>query len=483
MKTVKLIIEDEVNVKFTGLDLITRKHCSNALKYFIPGARYSSSFRLGRWDGTKSFMTIGGRTHLNLIDKVLPIIQDAGYEIEIEDLRQPFNINLSVIDENYYNGKVWPFGHRFAGNPIILRDYQVNLINECVTNLQSIVISPTASGKTIITSTLSQLVDYYGRSIIIVPNRNLVLQTEEDYINVGLDVGVIYGDRKEYTHKHTICTWQSLNVLDKKNKDALDDGQLAEFLDQQFAIIADECHTVKATILFGLLTTVFSKIPIRWGLTGTLPELDQDKLCLLSSIGPVVGTLTAKELQNQGHLANCHVNIIQTQDAIAFPNYQDELKYITTDPKRLQWLATQIREISLSGNIFVLLDRIETGEKLLELLPEATFISGKMKTSVRKEQYKEINLADNSITLATYGTSSVGISVNRIFNLMLIEPGKSFVRTIQSIGRGLRMADDKDSVQIWDITSKCKYSSRHLTARKKFYKDSQYPNSITKITY
>ena len=428
-------------------------------------------------------MTIGARTYLNLIDAVLPIVQAAGYEIEIEDQRDHHDISFDRVDENYHEGKFWPVGHRFAGEPIVLRDYQVDIVNDCVDNLQGLMIAPTSAGKTLVTATLSDMVGKYGRSIVIVPNKNLVKQTEEDYVNLGLDVGVIFGERKEYTKAHTICTWQSLNVLDKKNKEALDDGQLAEFLDGQMAVIVDEVHSAKADVLFNLLTNPFSRIPIRWGLTGTLPEQDQDKLSLIAAVGPVVGSLTAKELQDQGYLAQCHVNVLQTQETSKFGDYASELKFLVTDHARMTWLASQIREISKTGNTLVLVDRIATGKLLSDLLDDCTFVSGQMKADDRKEHYKDINITDNGILIASYGTTSTGISINRIFNLVLIEPGKSFVRTIQSIGRGLRMADDKDSVEIWDITSRCKYSSKHLTARKKFYNTSEYPFTVSKISY
>ena len=106
-----------------------------------------------------------------------------------------------------------------------------------------------------------------------------------------------------------------------------------------------------------------------------------------------------------------------------------------------------------------------------------------MKTADRKEHYSDINLAENGILIASYGTTSTGISINRIFNLVLVEPGKSFVRTIQSIGRGLRKANDKDRVEIYDVSSKCKYSQKHLKARIEFYKEAEYPHSMTKVTY
>jgi len=484
IKSCNIIIEDECNIKLENLDLSTRKACANSVKYFLPHARYSPAFKLGRWDGTQSFCTLGGRTYLNLLDKILPILEDNNFEFEIEDRRQRYEFNLDQIDDQYLADITWPEGHRMAGEPIIIRDYQVAAINECVNNLQGITIAPTSAGKTIVTSCLSKLAEKYGRTIVIVPNKNLVQQTEEDYRNIGLDVGVLYGDRKEYNRTHTICTWQSLNVLDKKNKDALDDDQLKVFLDNLVAVICDEVHMVKNTgVLHTLLTTTFANVPIRWGLTGTIPEEEYNQVSLYSAIGPIIGKLTAKELQDAGHLAQCHVNILQTQETLVYNNYQEELKYLVTNKERLEWLATKVKEIAKTGNTLVLIDRIETGQILNELLPDAIFISGKMKATERREHYKEINFDNNAIMIATYGTTSTGINISRLFNLVLLEPGKSFVRVIQSIGRGLRKADDKEAVDIYDVSSKCKFSNRHQLKRRKFYTEVQYPFTMKKITY
>ena len=480
----QILIEDEVNIHITGVDLASRRKLVNAVKYFLPHARYSPSYKLGRWDGTSSFCTLGGKTYLNVLDKLLPVLVDSGYEIAIDDQRTHHEFDFCEIDENYLADLKWPTGHRVAGEPIVLRDYQVDLINTCLTNLQGIIIAPTSAGKTIVTASLSKLVQSHGRSVVIVPNKNLVEQTEEDYRNIGLDVGVLYGDRKEYNRQHTICTWQSLNVLDKKHKDALDDEQLSIFLDNLVAVIVDEVHMVKDLgVLHRLLSTTFSNIPIRWGLTGTVPEAEYHQMSLYSVIGPLVGHMEAKELQDAGYLAKCNVNCLQTQETQIYKDYQAELKFLLSNTDRLTWLAGHIQEISKTGNTLVLIDRINTGKELTGLIPNSTFISGEMKSTQRKEHYKEINLADNAIMIATYGTTSTGISINRIFNLVLVEPGKSFVRVIQSIGRGLRMADDKDGVNIYDISSTCKFSKRHMLKRIQHYKKVQYPYVINKIQY
>jgi superfamily II DNA or RNA helicase len=247
--------------------------------------------------------------------------------------------------------------------------------------------------------------------------------------------------------------------------------------------VVSNCHMAKADIIKTLLTGPFSHIPIRWGLTGTIPKPMYEQIALAVSLGPVIGKLSAAELQERGVLAQCHVNIIQMKDGKEYKDYQSELKFLTTDEKRLDKIASLIDKIKDSGNTLVLIDRIVAGRELVSRMPDSVFISGETKLTERKEEYDEVKISANKVIVATYGVAAVGINIPRIFNLILIEPGKSFVRVIQSIGRGIRKAEDKDEVQIWDITSDCKFAKRHLTQRKNFYREAKYPFSIEKLDY
>ncbi len=482
MSSCKLIIRDEVNIKLEGLSVETRRKIVNKLKFDLPYARHMPAYKLGRWDGTKTYFGIGGTGYLAHLDVILPIIEDSGYEIDIEDQRIHSKIEFAAITENYWadKGKTWPKGHPEAGTPIVLRDYQYDVVNKFLETPQALQEVATGAGKTITTATLSHLCEPYGRTMVIVPNKSLVVQTEEDYRNLGLDVGVYFGDRKELGKTHTICTWQSLNVLDKKS---YDDAtlSLAEFCEGVCAIIVDEVHQAKAEVLTKLLTQNFKNCAIRWGLTGTVPKEQWEFQGILASIGPVINQVSAHDLQEKGVLANLQINILQTNDVQVFRNYQEEYTFLVTDDNRITWMGNKIKEISQTGNTLVLVNRIDTGNKLTAMLPDSVFISGAVKLAERKEEYDEIKTSDGKIIVATYGVAAVGINIPRIFNLVLIEPGKSFVRVIQSIGRGIRKAEDKDHVEIWDITSACKYAKRHLTERKKFYKEAKYPFAITKV--
>jgi superfamily II DNA or RNA helicase len=482
MATARIIIRDEVNVKIEGLDLDTRKELVKKFKYFQQSARYQPAYRLGRWDGCVSFFGLGGTTYVSLLDRVLPLLEQWGYYIEVEDERVSEPLEFEKITEEFWGDQTWPVGHRFAGEKIRLRDDQVGVVNNFLANPQALQSVATGAGKTIMTATLSKICEKYGRSLVIVPNKSLVEQTEEDYVNVGLDVGVYYGDRKDLGKTHTICTWQSLNILDKKSKNGEADLiTLAEFLEGVSCIIIDEVHQAKADVLKNLLTQNLRNAPIRWGLTGTVPKDELEFESIRCSLGNVVGQVTAHELQEKGVLSTCHVNVIQTQEYKEFGSYPEELKYLVTDEDRMAWMAKLIKGIAESGNTLVLVDRIESGKFLQNELPDSVFISGAVKTKDRKEEYNEIAVSDGKIIVATYGVAAVGINIPRIFNLALLEPGKSFVRVIQSIGRGIRKAEDKDFVQIWDLTANTKYAKRHLTERKKFYKDAKYPFTIEKV--
>ena len=484
MKQARLIIRDEVNVKIEGLELDARRTLVNKFKYDVPYARYLPAVRLGRWDGKVSFFQLGGSTYVNLLPEILPILEEYDYDVELDDQRDyRTTFEFEPVREDSFASITWPRGHPQAGEPILLRDYQTEIINDFLANPQCIQEVATGAGKTIMTAALSNAVTPYGRSIVIVPNKSLVTQTEKDYINLNLDVGVFFGDRKEFGRQHTICTWQSLNVLLKATKNDTAEITIGEFLEGVVCVIVDEVHMAKADALKTLLTGVMSQVPIRWGLTGTIPKEAFESQALHVSLGPVVSRLAAAELQDRGVLAQCHVNIVQLVDHVEYANYQSELKYLLEESGRLDTMADLIARVNETGNTLVLVDRIAAGEALVNRLPNAVFISGATKAGERQDHYDEVAEATDKIIVATYGVAAVGINIPRIFNLVLVEPGKSFVRVIQSIGRGIRRAEDKDHVQIWDITSTCRFAKRHLTKRKAYYKEARYPFTHEKLEW
>lgn len=485
-KKTTLKILDFVNCKFESLDPFVRRQIVEKLKFFVPYARHTPSFRIGRWDGKVGFATAGGATYINLLDRVLDIVYDAGYEIEIDDLRPHYKFEFPEIDESYLADRTWPKGHAMAGEPILLRDYQVSAINTFFKHQQSIQELSTGAGKTLTSAALSLAVEKYGRTIVIVPSKSLVLQTEEDYRLIGLDVGVFYGDRKEWNHKHTICTWQSLAVFAKKTRRDEVDIPIDEFIKDVICIQIDECHSAAAALLKDLLTGIFAKVPLRFAFTGTVPREEIQALSLLSAIGPVVGAVKASDLQEKGVLAALDIKIIQTNDShVNFCDYHSEHAWLTTNQDRLKWIAelakTNVKEIG--GNMIILVNNVETGKILEDFIDGSTFVYGSTKLGTRTEEYKSFGDAEGKIMIATYGVASTGINIVRLHSAIFIEAGRSHVRCIQSAGRLLRKGFDKEAAIIIDVCSSLKYSKKHLTVRKSYYNDAGYKNTTTKVDY
>ena len=259
MKKAIIVVRDEVNCAIKDLDLDMRKKLVRQFKYDIPNAKFMPAYRLGRWDGTVSFFNLGGSTYLNLLPEILPTLINDGWEIEIDDQREyETNFDLGTVDQNTFSHVMWPKDHPVEGQPIVLRDYQIEIVNDFLKNPQCLQEIATGAGKTLITATLSQRIESYGRSIVIVPNKSLVVQTEEDYINMQLDVGVFFGDRKELGKQHTICTWQSLNSSMKNTKAGKGDYTIAEFLEGVVCVMVDECFDGNT-----LIKTPAGDVPIK----------------------------------------------------------------------------------------------------------------------------------------------------------------------------------------------------------------------------
>lgn len=482
MKKCILQILDEVNIKFKNLDADIRRKLYNKFRVFDPRSYFSPNYALGRWDGYIRYFSIGGNSYFYLLDKILPILDENGYEIEIEDYRKKYNFHFEEINEEYIEklNLTWPSNHEFSGEKIRLRDYQIKAINDFLSNLQGVKEIPTGAGKTIVNALLVKLVEKYGNTITIVPSKSLILQTERDFKLLGLDVGVLYGERKEIDCKHYIATWQTLDSLNKTSKRIKEDilRALAENL---IAVIVDECHTAKASVLKSILTGPFSSIPLRFGISATIPKNLHETMPILCSLGNFIDKIEIKELQEKGVLSNCIVKIYQFKDNYVSVNYRSEIDYLLYNEERLKKVADIIDKIRKSGNTLVLVERVKTGEILKDMIEDCDFLSGDAKTEERKKHYDEFTNVDNKTLIATYGIASTGLNIPRIFNLVIIEPGKSFIRVIQSIGRGIRKARDKDFVFIYDICATSKYSKRHLEERKKYYKENKFDFEIIKI--
>lgn len=492
-KVAKIRILDEVNCAIVGL---TPDH----ILYFYeeygrkaPNYFFNPKFKLGQWDGRIRYFHKNGKTHVYLLDEIVPKLVGLGYKIALEDLRTNDVPSPPPIDENYFSH----IFHPELQAQIKLRPYQVEAVNAVLSNSGGIIIAGTGAGKTFMNAALADSYGKFGkRSITIVPTKDLIEQTAIEFEICELDTGRYYGEVKDVNHQHVVSTWQSL-----KNNPKL----IAEF----DIVIVDECHGIKGNVLQKILNEHGHNIPLRFGLTGTLPKAETDAMAVRIAVGDVQYTITARQLMDAGHLAQLNIDIVQLEEDFKkqykefqqenpdekvtytqfkdsyFPDYTAEKRYLQTNNNRIEWIAEYImakRDLK-KGNVFCLVDGVRFGQKLAKAVPDAYFVHGKDKQKARKEVYDLFKDNDNIVVIATIHIASTGLNIKRIFEMMAIDVGKSFIRIIQTIGRGLRKADDKDSVNFTDICSDLKYSKRHLAERCKFYREAEYPHKKKKVDY
>ncbi len=495
-KKCTLRIVDEVNCVFNGLSPADIKRFVNRYAIYAPNYFFNPKYKLGAWDGRIYFFTNTGKTFVYLLDEIIPLLIHAGYDLKVDDLRKNREVTPKLIDENYFADR--GVTHALSKEPWIFRDYQVDMVNSLINAGGGVGIAGTGAGKTSMTAALAlsyeDAADY--RSIIIVPDKNLTDQTFVNYKNFGMDVGQYGAGIKDGDHQHVVSTWQTL----QNHK---------TFIEQFQMVIVDEAHGLTGKVLQELLNKYGKNIAYRFGVTGTLPKNECDRMSINVSVGPVRIEIPAYKLQEEGHLADLQINIMQTMLDFSqdyqeyldnfeddghpqtekqfiddyFMDYTGEKSYLQKHEDRTQWIADYIitqHKLGM-GNVLCLVNGIKFGKKLAELIPGAIFLHGNDKLEVRKEAYALFNERDDVTVVATVNIASTGLDIPRIFQLIGVDMGKSFVRVIQSIGRSLRKAADKDKATFTDICSNLKYSRRHLTERKKYYKEAKYKHKVYKV--
>lgn len=487
-KVATIMIDDFVHATIAGLRIEDTTELVEQYKVATKNYFFSPDYQLKRWDGKFKFFSNGNRTFLSMILDVVEDLKERGYKIKIKNTRADFHLEAPTVDKDYFNEYEYELGA-----------HQIKAVNNILETHDGIIKVGTGGGKTLITAILA---DIYSKNkiktIIVVPNKDLIVQTRDEIKQFGIDVGVYYGDEKTPEKPVVVSTWQSL----EKNP---------KLITMFGAVMVDECHGSQADSLFKLLSNHGKNIPIRIGLTGTLPEHMCDKLKVFSVLGPVRANVKSEYLIRKGWLAKLNLlmaeyaedfteeweyykkvaeeeedkNISYTEfkNHKLFPQYENEKSYLKTNPARLENIADIITTMTDEyGNSFILVNTIDFGKKLAKLLGEkAIFISSKIKD--RKPIYDAFKTEQGLIGIATYSLASTGLNIPRIFNLFLIDGGKSSIKVIQSIGRGLRKAEDKDSVNLIDIYSNVKFSMRHARRRKKIYKEEKYAFTHIKIDY
>lgn len=501
MNKLQIIYKDYVRCQICGLTPEDRNKAYEHFSLFVPNARFTPKFKMGVWDGYDHYFTLTGLFYVNLLPELFQVVDMSKYQVEriYPDglISEPL---FDSIDDTYLEDRVWPKGHRLEGQPVQIYDHQVDIVNTCLNNPRCIVEAATGAGKSLCCLILALEVAKHGRFILIEPSKDLTLQTAQVFRDLGVDCGICGCGLRELDKQITICTWQTIDSLERRSGGGKKDGRVsiskeqaqlsAEELEQLkngvVGVVFDEAHQMKSYNCKKICESTFKDVPLRWGLTGTIPKAKVDKYCINCGIGHVAHKLDSKELQDKGILAKCDISCLKLIDDMSFRMYADELEYLSTNIDRLNFIGTLIHNIvQTQGNTLVLVNRIKCGEALEQIIQSlgsnCIFLDGSVKSSDRFREYESIKTENNKCVIATSQIASTGLDIPRLFNLILLDYGKSFVKNIQSIGRGLRLGKDKDHCHIFDIFSTTGFSKKHFNERIHYYKDKQFEFKVLEI--
>jgi len=469
----------------------TARSLSDFFTFEVPGARFMPAYRNRIWDGKiRLYTPATGELYLGLLsylEKWL-IDYDEPYEIS-EELKDEKQIDRQILD-----GFIRQLNLRARGKSIEPRDYQVDAVDFAIRKHRALLLSPTASGKSLI---IYILVRYYelllreqqnDKILILVPTTSLVEQMTSDFIDYGWKetyIQKVYsGHDREVSKKVVVSTWQSLYKMPKK------------YFEQFGCVIGDEAHLFKAKSLTSILTKLHL-CKYRFGLTGTLDGMQTHRLVLEGLFGALNKVVSTKKLIDEKTLSSFKIRSL----VLTYPeeecklvkdmNYQDEIDYIVTHEKRNDFIKNLT--LSLNNNTLVLFQFVEKhGSVLYDLIKSNTdrqvfYVYGGTDTQTR-EQIREITEKEkNAIIVASYGTFSTGINIRNLHSIVFSSPSKSRIRTLQSIGRGLRRSESKDSAVLYDIADDITYKSKrnftlnHFMERINIYNEEQFDYEIKRI--
>lgn len=494
--TVKIKILNEVKIKLIGLRGEHLQYLYEKYGILTDGYFFSPQFQLGRWDGKKRFFFKNGETYLFLIEEILPILKKFGYKIELEDNRSD-SYQPDFVDANIFEHVL----HPDTQLPIILNEHQVDAVNALIENGFGVCVAATSAGKTLCCAALVTAYDkpiFNIRSITIVPSGSLIKQTKRDYINCGLDTGEYSGKVKDLDHKHVVSTWQTLQ----------NNPMIITMFNM---VIVDECHGLRGSKLQDIVCDYASNIPYRFGFTGTIPKDKTEEMMVHIAVGPVRFEVLARELMDKGILSTIDIDIIQLEENMEqeyleykqtipmpvtykkfkdgyFGDYEAERSYLKHNQTRLNWIVDLIEEKRCQdkGNVLCLVDNVSLARKLTNLIPGAYCVNGTDMPDIDKRQviYDLYETHNDLVVIATVQAVGTGVSINRIFHIVTVDIGKSFIRVIQGIGRGLRKnLTDKYHLLYTDICSDLKYGKKHLKERVDYYAEAKYPHKKRIVKY
>ena len=476
--------KNEVHLVLDDLDPSTTQELTQFFTFEVPGAKFMPQFKNRMWDGKiRLFSPATGQIYVGLLSYIKNYCSRNGIKYILEDgVEDERNIEREVV-----SGFVKSLKPKSKGKSLRVRDYQIDAVHHAVSRHRALLLSPTASGKSLI---IYALVRYYKmmglRTLILVPTTSLVEQMYTDFEDYGWSSGtycqkIYQGHDRKVTKDVVISTWQSLYKLPKKYFEAFG------------CVIGDEAHMFKSKSLTGIMTKLH-QCRYRFGLTGTLDGTLTHRLVLEGLFGTAETIVTTKELIDKKTLADLTVKciLLKHKNIREKMTYAEELEYLATNEKRNNFIVNLLQH--LDGNTLCLFQLVEKhGKPLYEQVEETItdrktfFVYGGTDTSEREEIRGVVENEKKSVILASYGTFSTGINIRNINNIVFSSPSKSRIRVLQSLGRGLRKTDTKVSVLIYDIAddishnNKRNFTLNHFSERISLYNEQQFDYHISKV--
>ena len=472
---VYLQVESEPHVYYELVDHFT---------FEVPNSRFMPQYRSKYWDGKIRLFNVQTREiYVGLLDKIVKFCDNHGYTYEFRDNKfygLPFEFNKMISKDGIKDYMTSISKH----SP---RDYQIEGVYDALRHNRRLLISPTASGKSLM---IYSVVRYYvekGQNIlIVVPTTSLVEQMYKDFADYGWDVGsfchkIYAGKERETDSQVIITTWQSIYKLPRK------------YFSRFNVVVGDEAHQFKSKSLVSIMTKL-SDCKYRFGFTGTLDGTQTHKWVLEGLFGPSYKIIKTDELMKKGHLAQLDIKILLLKHSPQkFNTFEEEVQYIINHDKRNRLIKNLA--LDLKGNTLILFSRVEGhGKPLYDLINSDTtedrhifFVHGGVDVEDREKVREITERENNAIIVASYGTFSTGINIKNLHNVIFASPSKSRIRNLQSIGRVLRKGDNKTKATLYDISDDISYKSRknytlnHLIERIKIYNEENFNYDIVNL--
>ena len=470
---------DEVYNQIVTDDMGLAQEISDFFTFEVPGAKFMPQVKWGVWDGKIRLLNMRNLTlYSGLMHHLEDFCRSRNYTIEYEYDNSANNFSVKEAEEFLASQKL----------KLQPRDYQINAFVDAVRHDRQMFLSPTASGKSFIIYMIMRW--YLKPTLIIVPTVSLVHQMYSDFEEYGFKaekyIHKIFGGQDKATDKPiVITTWQSIYKLPKS------------WYDQFDVVIGDEAHLFKAKSLTSIMTKLVD-CKHRFGFTGTIDDAQSHQYVLEGLFGPVNRVASTKQLMDAKHLADFKIKVLtlsyndEERKMVAPMTYHDEMKYLVNHDGRNRFLTNL--SLSLKGNTLLLFQFVDThGKVLYNSIKEQAgdrkvfFIHGGVKGDERNEIRGIVENEENAIIVASYGTTSTGVNIRNLHNVIFASPSKSKIRNLQSIGRSLRKSETKTSATLYDVADdlthkkKMNFTLKHLLERIKIYDNEKFQYKFYKV--